>query len=112
MPSRTEGLPRAMIEAMTGRCLASEPGLAAFLACWLMKSGRSRGSLGLANKIREVVTNPMRLWEMSARNLKRAQDYRPEILDKRRNEFYRFLRQATENWLSTQTKPRAKGATA
>jgi glycosyltransferase involved in cell wall biosynthesis len=67
---------------------------------------------GLANKIKEVVTNPKRLSEMSARNLKRAQDYHPEILDKRRAEFYRFLRQATENWLSTQTRLLAKGASA
>ena len=34
---------------------------------------------GLANKIKEVVTNPKRLSEMSVRNLERAQDYRPDL---------------------------------
>jgi glycosyltransferase involved in cell wall biosynthesis len=68
---------------------------------------------GLATKIKEVLTNPERLSRMSERNLQRAQEYRPEVLIKRRNEFYRFLRQATENWLSTQDSAgKAKWATA
>jgi glycosyltransferase involved in cell wall biosynthesis len=113
MPSRTEGLPRAMIEALTRAlpCIGTRVGgIPELLADEDLVDPED--ALGLANKIREVVTNPARLSAMSERNLKRAQDYRPEILDKRRSEFYRFLRQATENWLSTQTRPRAEGATA
>src|ERR1022692_1999448 len=103
MPSRTEGLPRAMIEALTRAlpCIGTRVGgIPELLADEDLVDPED--VQGLANKIKEVVTNPKRLSEMSARNLKRAQDYHPEILDKRRAEFYRFLRQATENWLSTQ----------
>jgi glycosyltransferase involved in cell wall biosynthesis len=113
MPSRTEGLPRAMIEAMTRAlpCIGTRVGgIPELLADEDLVDPED--AQGLADKIKEVVTNPTRLSEMSVRNLKRAQDYRPEILDKRRTEFYRFLRQATENWLSTQTRPLAKGASA
>ncbi len=113
MPSRTEGLPRAMIEAMTRAlpCVGTRVGgIPELLADEDLVDPED--AQGLANKIREVVTNPTRLSEMSVRNLERAQDYRPEILDKRRTEFYRFLRLATENWLSTRTRPLAKGASA
>ena len=113
MPSRTEGLPRAMIEALTRAlpCIGTRVGgIPELLADEDLVDPAD--AQGLANKIREVVTNPTRLSEMSVRNLKCAQDYRPEILDKRRTEFYRFLQQATENWLSMQARPLAKGATA
>jgi glycosyltransferase involved in cell wall biosynthesis len=54
----------------------------------------------LAAKMREVLTDPERLTQMSARNLLRAKEYRPEILDKRRSEFYGFLRRTTQDWLA------------
>jgi hypothetical protein len=50
---------------------------------------------GLANKIKEVAHKSARLAQMSSRNLERAQEYRPEVLEKHRTEFYRFLRQPT-----------------
>jgi glycosyltransferase involved in cell wall biosynthesis len=105
MPSRTEGLPRAMIEAM---------------ACALPCIGTRIGGIpelldeddlvapgdveALAAKMEEVLNSPGRLTEMSARNLKRAQDYRPEVLESRRSEFYRFLRSVTEDWLREQRR--------
>jgi glycosyltransferase involved in cell wall biosynthesis len=113
MPSRTEGLPRAMIEALTRAlpCIGTRVGgIPELLAEEDLVEPED--VQGLANKIKEVVANPTRLSEMSNRNLKRAQDYRPEILDNRRTEFYHFLQQSTENWLSTQAGPSAKGATA
>jgi glycosyltransferase involved in cell wall biosynthesis len=113
MPSRTEGLPRAMIEALTRAlpCVGTKVGgIPELLADEDLVDPED--AQGLARKIKEIVTDPARLSEMSARNLKRAQDFRPEILDRRRAEFYRFLRQATENWLSAQTRTLVKGATA
>jgi glycosyltransferase involved in cell wall biosynthesis len=105
MPSRTEGLPRAMIEAMTRAlpCIGTRVGgIPELLDDRDLVA--SEDVAGLAHKIKQVVTDPARLSEMSRRNLERAQDYRPEALDKRRLEFYRFLRQATERWLSAGTK--------
>jgi glycosyltransferase involved in cell wall biosynthesis len=114
MPSRTEGLPRAMIEAMTRAlpCIGTRVGgIPELLDDRDLVA--SEDVAGLANKIRQVVTDPARLSEMSRRNLQRAQEYRPEVLDKRRTEFYRFLRQATEQWLPATTAPaQARGATA
>jgi hypothetical protein len=53
----------------------------------------------LARKIREVVTNPQRMAEMSARNLETAKQYRDEFLQKKRIAFYRHVREITEAWL-------------
>jgi glycosyltransferase involved in cell wall biosynthesis len=111
MPSRTEGLPRAMIEAMTRAlpCIGSRVGGIPELLHEndLVDAG---DVIGLANKIKQVVTSPDRLSEMSKRNLGRANEYRPIVLDERRIQFYRFLRQATERWLGGDGF--AKGATA
>jgi glycosyltransferase involved in cell wall biosynthesis len=103
MPSRTEGLPRALIEAMARAlpCLATRVGgIPELLAEEDMVS--SEDHVGLANKIREVVSDPERLSRMSRRNLERAQEYRPEVLDRRRTEFYRCLRQRTGSWQNRQ----------
>ncbi len=100
MPSRTEGLPRAMIEAM-----------ARALPCIGTRVGGIPELLddddlvvpnhveGLAAKVEEVLSSPERLTEMSARNLERAEEYRPEVLERRRREFYKFLRRVTEQWV-------------
>jgi glycosyltransferase involved in cell wall biosynthesis len=114
MPSRTEGLPRAMIEAMTRAlpCIGSRVGGIPELLHEddIVEPNNPRQ---LADKIREVVADPERLSEMSRRNLERAYDYRPDELDKRRTEFYRFLRHSTQRWLETRkVLPWAKGATA
>jgi glycosyltransferase involved in cell wall biosynthesis len=114
MPSRTEGLPRAMIEAMTRAlpCIGTRVGGIPEL---LHEEDIVEPSdpHQLADKIREVVNHPDRLSEMSHRNLERANDYRPEVLDKRRTEFYRFLRNSTQRWLETRKiLPWVKGATA
>lgn len=114
MPSRTEGLPRAMIEAMTRAlpCIGTRVGGIPELLDQqdLVDSDNVEA---LAQKVKEVVTNPTRLSEMSKRCLERAYDYRPELLDKRRTEFYRFLRHSTERWFRTGNESlQAKGATA
>jgi len=100
LASRTEGLPRAMVEAMARAlpCIGSNVGGIPELLPPedLAPPG---GAKALARKIREVVTNPARMAQMSARNLEKAQEYREEVLRGRRLAFYRFVRQQTEAWV-------------
>ena len=100
MPSRTEGLPRALIEAMARAlpCIATRVGGIPEL---LHEEDMvpSEDYVSLANKIREVICDPGRLSRMSHRNLERAQEFRPEVLEGRRKSFYQFLRDATERWM-------------
>jgi glycosyltransferase involved in cell wall biosynthesis len=99
MPSRTEGLPRALIEAMARAlpCIATRVGgIPELLHEEDMVA--SEDYRGLANKIRQVISDSERLSKMSRRNLERAQEFRPEVLERRRTEFYRCLRQRTEAW--------------
>jgi glycosyltransferase involved in cell wall biosynthesis len=98
LPSRTEGLPRALIEAMARAlpCVGSRVGgIPELLSEDDMVP--TEDYVGLAEKLVEVISDPARLSKMSQRNLERAQEYRPEVLDRRRTEFYRCLRQRTES---------------
>jgi glycosyltransferase involved in cell wall biosynthesis len=53
----------------------------------------------LARKIREVITDPVRMARMSARNLAKAGEYSDAELASRRKAFYQHLRARTEAWL-------------
>jgi glycosyltransferase involved in cell wall biosynthesis len=100
LPSRTEGLPRAMIEAMARGlpCIGSEVGgIPELLASNHMVSAHD--ARALADKIRELIQNRERMIKASARNLEIAKAYRSEVLQARRNEFYSYLRQRTEEWV-------------
>jgi glycosyltransferase involved in cell wall biosynthesis len=94
LPSRTEGLPRAMIEAMARAlpCIGSTAGGIPELLPPedLVAPG---DAAALAAKIREIVTDAVRMCQMSHQNLQRAREYRKEILRERRNAFYRYVRQ-------------------
>jgi hypothetical protein len=46
------------------------------------------------------VAAPQRMAHLSARNLGKAQEYRDEVLNKRRVAFYTHVRQATHAWLA------------
>lgn len=113
MPSLTEGLPRAMIEAMSRAlpCIGTRVGgIPELLAAEdLVDAG---DVAGLAQKIKDVISSPERLSAMSERNLARAQEYRPEVLEKRRVEFYRFLRRETERWLVARKLLQVNGGVA
>ncbi|WP_404784029.1 glycosyltransferase [Altericista sp. CCNU0014] len=101
LPSRQEGLPRAMLEAMARGlpCLGSTVGgMPELLPSEDLVPPVDVSAL--AAKIREMVSDPQRLSEMSARNLHRAQDFREDCIQDRRTAFYRALRQQTEAWLS------------
>jgi hypothetical protein len=58
----------------------------------------------LAAKIREVIANPERMAQMSARNLEKARNYQDELLGEKRNAFYRYVREKTEEWLKQTDK--------
>jgi glycosyltransferase involved in cell wall biosynthesis len=104
LPSLTEGLPRALIEAMARGlpCIGSDAG-----GIRELLSAEDRVPPGdsrmLARKIREVMTSPGRLETMAARNLARSEDYRENVLRSRRIAFYNHLRSVTTIWLTAQS---------
>jgi L-malate glycosyltransferase len=103
LPSHQEGLPRAMVEAMARAlpCIGSTVGGIPELLP--PEDLVAPGDVdALAAKIREIVTNPQRMAKMSARNLETAQQYRDEVLQDRRTDFYRYVREQTEGWLLEQ----------
>jgi glycosyltransferase involved in cell wall biosynthesis len=92
LPSRQEGLPRALIEAMARGlpCIGSTVGGFAELLSPddLVAPG---DATALAEKIRAVVTDPQRQAAMATRNLQRARDYQTERLRERRMLLYRHV---------------------
>jgi glycosyltransferase involved in cell wall biosynthesis len=100
LASRTEGLPRAMLEAMARGlpCLGTDVGGITELldASDLFPADRPEQ---LAGKLRESLRNPQRLAQMAHRNWSRAKDYREQLLRPRRNLFYSHVAQATQHWL-------------
>jgi glycosyltransferase involved in cell wall biosynthesis len=99
LPSRCEGLPRALIEAMARGlpCIASNVGgiPELLLAEDLVAAGDVNQ---LAAAISSVARNVDRRNAMSRRNLARAHDYLEVKLRPRRLAFYRYVRAATEAW--------------
>jgi glycosyltransferase involved in cell wall biosynthesis len=100
LPSYQEGLPRAMIEAMARGlpCIGSTVGgIPELLPSEDMVPPGDAAVL--AHKIRQVVTAPHRMSRQSARNLEKAQDYKDEVLNRRRIAFYSHVREMTQVWL-------------
>lgn len=100
LPSRQEGLPRAMLEAMARGlpCIGSTVGgIPELLAPEDLVPPNDVGALAL--KIKEVISDPRRLEAMSARNLAKAYEYRNEATREKRITFYRFVKDRTESWL-------------
>jgi lipopolysaccharide/colanic/teichoic acid biosynthesis glycosyltransferase/glycosyltransferase involved in cell wall biosynthesis len=99
MPSRTEGLPRALIEAMARGlpCIASAVGGIPELLdpSDLVPVNDVKA---LARKLAEIAASPERLTAASARNFRRARDYREEVLAPRHTEFLVAVRRAAERW--------------
>jgi glycosyltransferase involved in cell wall biosynthesis len=108
LPSRTEGLPRVIIEAMARGlpCIASDVGGIPEL---LHRDDLvpPNDATALADKIEQVITDPFRLNLMSARNLDKAQQFRPEVLETKRTEFYTFLHDVTKVWLSSHRRTKS-----
>jgi glycosyltransferase involved in cell wall biosynthesis len=97
MPSRAEGLPRALLEAMARGCpcIGSEVGgIPELLAPVDLVPAGDAGAL--ADKILDVAGNPQRLKQMALRNLERARQFRPELLEEARRDFLRIVRLRSE----------------
>jgi glycosyltransferase involved in cell wall biosynthesis len=102
LPSRQEGLPRAMIEAMARGlpCLGSTVGgIPELLRSEDLVPPNSERDL--AGKIHEVASDPDRMALMSERSLEKAACYRADVLQRRREILYRHVREETEQWLAT-----------
>jgi glycosyltransferase involved in cell wall biosynthesis len=99
MPSRTEGLPRVLIEAMARGlpCIASDIGGIPELldADERVPPG---DAAALAERICTIRQNPQRLTNLSARNIEKARDYVEPVLDARRREFYGVVRDESRRW--------------
>jgi phosphatidylinositol alpha-1,6-mannosyltransferase len=96
MPSRTEGLPRALIEAMARAVPAVATrvgGIPELLPPEDLVPPDDPAAL--AEAIGRMLADPERLAAASARNLAQAQKYSRDALVPRREAFYRAVRQAT-----------------
>ncbi len=99
LPSRVEGLPRAMAEAMAralpciGTAVGGIPELLPPEA--LVRPGDIDE---LAMKIRELAANPAQRADWARRNLAKAREYHDEVLQPKRLSFYRYLRDLTLAW--------------
>jgi glycosyltransferase involved in cell wall biosynthesis len=100
--SKTEGLPRAMIEAMARglACIGSSVGGIPELLPQedLVPAG---DAYALAHKIEDTMRDCDRMNRMAERNLSRARDYHDFKVNARRVEFLRVLRNLTEAWNTT-----------
>lgn len=99
LPSRTEGLPRALIEAMARGlpCIGSAVGGIPELldASELVPAGNPAA---LAARIQEVLLRPSRMEIMSRRNLDRAGEFVNSVLAGHRRQFYQYVREYTQRW--------------
>lgn len=107
LPSRTEGLPRAMIEAMARGlpCIGSSVGGIPELLDpeQMVPPGDVEA---LAEKIQAVLGDPELLSRLSWSNSQRVLKYQGAELQKRRDFFCRYVRTVTEKWLeSRQVQP-------
>jgi glycosyltransferase involved in cell wall biosynthesis len=88
-PSRTEGLPRALIEAMSRAlpCIASNAGGTAELLTPDVIHPR-HDAKALANLVQKAWSNKTWCSEHAKRNFTRAKDFAAENLEKERKQFY------------------------
>jgi len=94
LPSRQEGLPRAMIEAMARGCPcigSTAGGTPELLSGEDLVPPNDVGAL--ARKIIEVVSDAARMERMARRNWEAAREYAPAVLIQRRREFYTRVRE-------------------
>jgi glycosyltransferase involved in cell wall biosynthesis len=102
----TEGLPKALVEAM-GRglpCIGTKVGgIPELLPEEDLVAPNDPEAL--STRMLEVLADPERRTYMSARNVRRAGEYRCDLLRQRRIAFYQALRRQTEMWLKVRSMP-------
>jgi glycosyltransferase involved in cell wall biosynthesis len=104
LPSRQEGLPKALVEAMARGlpCIGTTVGgIPELLADEDLVAPNDAASL--SHRIIEVLDDPERRVKMSARNVVIAQEYGCDILRQRRIAFYEALRAQTAAWMNAQS---------
>jgi glycosyltransferase involved in cell wall biosynthesis len=98
-PSRTEGLPRALIEAMARGlpCLGSAVGGIPELldTAELVPPGNAAA---LACELQALLADPIRRARLAERNLHKARAYHADTLRGRRRAFYAAVRNAAARW--------------
>jgi len=100
LASKTEGLPRAMIEAMARAlpCIGSDVGGIPELLAPRELVPRNDPH-ALSQKIADLASSPERMTVLSAANLAKARSYHDSTLRIRRRALLSHLRQATQDWL-------------
>lgn len=107
LPSRTEGLPRAMIEAMSSGlpCIGTAVGgIPELLEASEMVPVGDAGALSA--KIQEVLSDPPRMDKLCSRNLAVAREYSASVLGDRRRRFCEYALSCTERWEAHQSSRR------
>jgi glycosyltransferase involved in cell wall biosynthesis len=101
LPSRTEGLPRALIEAMARGlpCIGSSVGgiPELLLPGDMVRPG---DAVALAEKIQEFLGSPQNMTVASNRNLNKALEFREDALRRRRLEFHVHVRDRSTQAIS------------
>ena len=113
MPSRTEGLPRAMIEAMARGlpCIGSNVGgIPELLPPDSMVPPND--PVLLSEKLAKILADPDQMRKMSTLSLQVAARYTESVLSSRRREFYECLRLGTANWQNQQVSVSIDAATS
>ncbi|MDE7446831.1 MAG: glycosyltransferase family 4 protein [Lachnospiraceae bacterium] len=96
-PSKSEGLPRTIIEAMAVGlpCISTNVGgIPELLERRYLFSPLDVE--GFATEVCRLIDNPKELEEMSRENIKRAKDYSSDVLTERRTTFYKKLKRCVE----------------
>ncbi|MEM8550082.1 MAG: glycosyltransferase family 4 protein [Verrucomicrobiota bacterium] len=100
LPSRHEGLPRAMVEAMARALPAigsTSGGMYELIGSeWVAEKGNLDS---LVQLLRKVLTQRELLPELSAKNLKRSRDFHDAVLDAKRKAYYEAISSCTQEWL-------------
>ena len=112
LPSRQEGMPRALIEAMARGlpCLASAVGgIPELLPASALVPADARA---LADRIRAVARDPAWRGEMARRNLSRARDFQDVKVDPVWRAFHAHVAELTGRWAGEPHSVSGRGAPA